>query len=121
MSDTLVAPLLTKESKLASKRAQEVNRNVDALIGEFNLGMVLDARRMERVKAKLEAMPVSDRRTYIRAVKGNKPAAIKAGCSECVGYVRQEVRLCTSTSCPFYTIRPFQTSTPTGDSEEDEE
>ena len=120
MSDTLVAPLLTNEARVASKRAQEINRNVDALIKEFGLGMMLDHKRMERVHARLEEMPISDRRTYVRGIKGSKSAAIKAACSECVGWVRQEVSLCTATACPLFSLRPFQDSTATGGEEGDE-
>ena len=120
MSDMLVEALQTEEAKEASRRAQAVNRNVDALIKEFGLGMLFDAKRMARVKARLEDMPVSDRRTYLKAVAGSKSAAIKARCMECVTYVRQDVTLCTSLACPHYSVRPFQSSTTTGDAEGDE-
>jgi len=33
--------------------------------------------------------------------------AIKMQCLECVGFVRNEVQLCTDTGCPLFQYRPF--------------
>lgn len=45
---------------------------------------------------------------YDKAVKGNRPAAVKAFCLECVGWIRTEITLCTDLACPLYVIRPFR-------------
>jgi len=59
---------------------------------------------------RLRQMPVSCRATYKKAMKGRSmKAGITAFCTECVGYVRKEVEVCTDTGCPLYPYRPFQT------------
>lgn len=45
---------------------------------------------------------------YLRAVDGNRKAAITSQCLECVAWQREEVRLCTDTGCPLYRLRPYK-------------
>lgn len=40
----------------------------------------------------------------------SRVAAIKLMCLECVGGCREEVRHCTSTTCPLYAWRPYKPS-----------
>ena len=55
-----------------------------------------------------EALP-SYRTIIERAYTTNrKSLAIKAFCLRCVGYLRNEVRDCTSLGCPLWTHRPYQ-------------
>jgi hypothetical protein len=64
---------------------------------------------MSDVKAKLENMPVSLHKTYkLSRKQGQRKAAIKVFCAECVGYERKEVRDCTATACPLWPHRPYQ-------------
>lgn len=56
-------------------------------------------------------VPESMRKTYEKAMTGkSRGAGIKAFCSECVGYDRKEVSLCTDTGCPLYPYRPFRSA-----------
>jgi hypothetical protein len=58
---------------------------------------------------RLEAMPVSHRRTYRRALEGRSlRAAIDALCAECCGYDRDAVRTCAAVACPLWRVRPWQ-------------
>jgi hypothetical protein len=66
------------------------------------------ATEIAKIAKRLEDTPETMRRTYLRAVGGkSKAAAIKAFCSECVGWDRQEVRRCTAPACPLFALRPF--------------
>lgn len=38
----------------------------------------------------------------------SKAEAIKAFCLRCVGYKFKGVRNCSSTNCPLYQVRPYQ-------------
>jgi hypothetical protein len=70
---------------------------------------------IDQIARRLEDVPERRRRTYLRAVSGrSKPAAIRAFCSECVGWDREEVRLCTSAACPLFPYRPFMARKPRG-------
>ncbi len=54
------------------------------------------------------SIPVSYRGNYDRAMSGKSmKCAIKAMCLECMGWDREEVRLCCSPACPLYPYRPF--------------
>jgi len=66
--------------------------------------------RTEQIQQRIEQMPESQRKTYLKASqgKGSPRNAIKAFCSECVGYSREEVTLCTDVGCPLYLFRPFK-------------
>jgi hypothetical protein len=53
-------------------------------------------------------MPRSYRRTYDRALSGNSlRAAVKAQCLECMGWQREEVRVCTAYPCPLWPYRDY--------------
>lgn len=65
----------------------------------------------EQIKAVNEA-PASYRRIFQRAYSGeSRTEAIKATCLRCVGYLRDEVRHCTSLACPLHPYRPYQDGT----------
>lgn len=68
-------------------------------------------------------LPPKYRGVYLRAVSGNKPAARKAMCLECVGWEQgaiQMIRNCPSRACPNHTVRPYQVKVSTGDQTVDE-
>lgn len=49
------------------------------------------------------------RRTLLRAFTTNsKSAGIKGFCLACVGFLRNDVRDCTSKGCPLWPHRPYQ-------------
>ena len=61
------------------------------------------------VQRKLDDMPRIYRATYRKAMSGKSlRAAVNSFCLECVGWQREEVRLCTSPACPLYPYRPYQ-------------
>lgn len=69
----------------------------------------LDSTPRASIAKRLVDMPKSARNTYLRAVGGRSPrAGIKAFCSECCGWQRNEVARCTALACPLYPYRPFQ-------------
>lgn len=67
--------------------------------------------------ARLRQMPVKLRRSYVRAVRGEASAreAIKAQCSECMGYDRDAVATCPAIACPLWRYRPWQRRRTGGD------
>jgi hypothetical protein len=51
---------------------------------------------------------------FIRAYSGKSPGAgIKAHCLECVGCDTKAVRECTSSACPLWPYRPYQSNSGT--------
>ena len=46
--------------------------------------------------------------TRVYAGEASPRQAIKAFCLRCVGYLRNEVRDCTSWACPLHPYRPYQ-------------
>ncbi len=51
-------------------------------------------------------IPEKFRKLYQRAMKGrSQSAAIRSFCLECVGYVQEEVHLCSDQDCPLFPYR----------------
>jgi len=51
-------------------------------------------------------IPTAFRKLYDRAKGGrSQSAAIRSFCLECVGYDREEVKVCTDLGCPLYEYR----------------
>ena len=69
--------------------------------------------RNQKIARKIKEIPKIYRKIYGKAViNGNKPAAIKAFCLECVCWQKNEVINCTYVTCPLYLVRPFIKSQP---------
>lgn len=97
---------LAKAQAARHSGAQASVKSTDEMLKQADL----DRPREEiaKIAKRLEDTPETMRRTYLRAVGGrSKPAAIRAFCSECVGWDREEVRRCTAPACPLYPYRPF--------------
>jgi len=63
--------------------------------------------REEQIRERLAQIPESQRRAYIKAVgRKSMAAACKSFCYECVGYVREEVKVCSDLACPLWMYRP---------------
>lgn len=62
----------------------------------------------EKQTQKLKNIPKAYHNRFIRAWKGNRSAAVHANCLECMGYVREEVHLCNTTTCPMWKLRPYR-------------
>ncbi len=69
-----------------------------------------DPARQSAIAERAKQMPKSCLATYLKATRGKASprAAIKAFCTECVGWNRQEVHRCTATACPLWMYRPFR-------------
>jgi len=97
---------LAKARAVRRSGAQPSAKSVDGLLKQAALDR--PAAEIAKIAKRLEDTPETMRRTYLRAVSGrSKPAAIRAFCAECCGWVREEVRLCTAPACPLYPYRPF--------------
>ena len=56
---------------------------------------------------RLSQMPETCKGIYKKAMTGKRRGqAVKAFCQECMGYVREEIKLCSDTGCPLYPYRP---------------
>jgi hypothetical protein len=62
----------------------------------------------EKQLEKLKYIPTKCQNVFRNAFKGNRPAAVKANCLECMGYSRAEVYACNTETCPMHKLRPFQ-------------
>jgi len=79
---------------------------------------LLDHPQVQERLARLRREAPSVVNAYEKAMSGrSRSLAMKVFCLECVSFVRQEVRLCTSPTCPLYPYRPYQG----GDDEEMED
>lgn len=97
---------LAKARAMRRTGARPSTKAIDELINAASLDR--PQAEIAKIARRLEDVPETMRRTYLRAVGGkSKPAAIRAFCAECVGWVRDEVRLCTAPACPLYPYRPF--------------
>lgn len=65
--------------------------------------------REELVEQRRQQMPEIHRANYDKAIQGRSmKAAVKAFCLECVCWQKEEVRKCTSLSCPLFSYRPYK-------------
>lgn len=97
---------LAKARAARHSGAQPSAKSIDGLLKAASLDR--PQAEIAKIAKRLEDTPETMRRTYLRAVSGkSKPAAIKAFCAECVGWDREEVRLCTAPACPLFPYRPF--------------
>ena len=63
----------------------------------------------EKIAEHLGQIPKIHRADYENAVSGkSRKAGVKSFCLECVGWQKEEIRLCTSLECPLYLYRPYQ-------------
>jgi hypothetical protein len=64
------------------------------------------------VERRLKWIPSRYRAGYLTSMRGegSPREAIKAMCLQCIGYDPKEITRCTSTACPLYAFRPFQTT-----------
>jgi hypothetical protein len=72
--------------------------------------MSKELKPTERMAIKMNGVPKLYRKIVGDSIRGfaSPRTAIKAQCLECVGYVRAEVKLCTSFTCPLYMYRPYK-------------
>jgi hypothetical protein len=80
--------------------------NVKSIKSEKPTTTALD--RQAQIEARLRQIPTKYKKLYLRAVAGNRPAACRCQCLECVGWAKLEVRLCTDLGCPLYAVRPYR-------------
>jgi hypothetical protein len=98
--------IITQEHRTRMQEAKRLSFNISQLIQDARLD--LDKAQEAAIARRLESMPETCRRTYLRAMGGRSlAAAVKAFCLECVGWDRQEVARCTALACPLYPYRPF--------------
>ncbi len=64
--------------------------------------------RQQAIADRLAQVPTKYQKLYLRAVEGNRPAAVRSQCLECVGWQKLEVRLCTDLGCPLWAVRPYR-------------
>ena len=75
----------------------------------MNMGQEDTNKVQARIEAKTVQFPVKYRGTYKKAMTGKSlRAAVNAFCLECVFWQREEVKLCTSPTCPLYPYRPYK-------------
>jgi len=56
-----------------------------------------------------DQIPKKYRTVYDKAISGkSRSAAMKAFCLECTMWQKDEIRLCSDTSCPLYPYRPWK-------------
>lgn len=83
--------------KIAEERLQELRQSVDPT-------------RKPQVERRVQQMPVSSVKRYLRAINGkaSPKGAIAAHCMECMGWDREAVKGCTGLACPLWAYRPFR-------------
>lgn len=63
----------------------------------------------ERIAKRRADMPEIHRATYDRAMQGKSlKSGVKSFCLECMGWQKEEVRLCCSPACPLFPYRPYK-------------
>jgi hypothetical protein len=66
-------------------------------------------KRAAKITQRLEAIPRAFRAAYQKAVAGGSlRAAINSQCGECLGWSVQEIRHCSDSACPLFSVRPYQ-------------
>lgn len=69
------------------------------------------SERMALLRARrIETAPMTFRKLLADSMAGkcSPRQAIKAQCSECAGFVRDDITTCTAYACPLWAYRPHQ-------------
>ena len=70
---------------------------------------IFEKSREGKIAKRRAEMPEIHRVNYDKAMTGRSlKAAVKGHCLECVGWQKEEVRLCTDLACPLYPYRPYR-------------
>ena len=65
--------------------------------------------RQEQIAKRISQIPAIHQAVYKSAVEGkSRKNAIKSFCLMCVGFEKEEVRLCTDLACQYYAFRPYR-------------
>jgi len=95
--------------RAAASRSKRSVKNANRLAPLLPKG--LDPSREASILKRLAQMPVSQRNTYLRAIRGRSlTAGVKANCLECMGYDRAQIPDCPDTGCALWPYRPFQSN-----------
>jgi hypothetical protein len=101
----------------AARKPGDVAKNTDGLLQETISS--LEPTRAALVSLRASEIPETMLRAYLRAVAGRSVrSAVRAFCSECTCWSREEVRTCTSLACPLYPYRPYQKGKKRGGNDE---
>jgi hypothetical protein len=66
-------------------------------------------KRAAKIARRLEAIPRAFRAVYRNAIAGGSlRAAVNAMCHECIGWHIKEIRQCSDSACPLFSVRPYQ-------------
>jgi hypothetical protein len=97
---------LTEEQRAKGREAKDRARDVKALVQEFRLDETMGSAQLAAIEKRCGDVPVSMRRAYLKAMKGDSPAAgIRAHCRECLGFERDATG-CTAPACALFPYRP---------------
>jgi hypothetical protein len=67
--------------------------------------------RQEQIAKRLAQIPKIHQAVYKNALSGkSRKDAVKSFCLMCVGWQKEEVRLCTDSTCQLYPYRPYKSS-----------
>ena len=105
MSNT---PTFTQASRAAAQATRTKRRTHTPQELIQDAGLCLSPSREAQVAKRLLEMPSSYKGAYLSAVRGSRPAGVKAFCAECCGWDRKSVEMCTDEGCPLWAIRPYQ-------------
>ena len=98
----------TQDPLALARKAKASAKSVDELTQEA-IGRATSPLAKAGITRRIEQMPETCVRTYLRAISGKSlSAAVKSFCLECVGWQREAVTNCTSPGCPFYLYRPYR-------------
>ena len=98
---------ISAEHQKQMQASRSASKSVAEMLAKAHLGF--GPTQMRAIEQHLSQMPQRSRATYLRALAGkSRTAAIKAFCSECVGWQRKEVAGCISVACPLFQYRPFK-------------
>jgi hypothetical protein len=102
--------MLFSEDAIQSLAAVKGSRSAPKAIAEAryanNLKNLNDAQR-----AYLEFVPNSLKKRWASIIVGENTSPSKCiamKCMECVGYIKEEVRVCSAVACPLYYLRPYK-------------
>jgi hypothetical protein len=81
----------------------------DSVLGNFTVPECDGNKRAAKIAQRLEAIPRAFQAVYRNAVAGGSlRAAINAMCHECIGWHIQDIRQCSDSACPLFSVRPYQ-------------
>ena len=98
-----------------------LDRAQNAIISKQRLEQAINSLTQRQQEYVNNVVPDKYKRLVAEALVGNRTKAFKANCLACSNFQQEEVKLCTTETCPAWSCRPYQDRTKKEDADQEDD